>query len=134
MKLGGDFVPGPVLVEPVAQVRFKRVGDKVRPFVEGTEQNHVSPIASPVLTVIFVGEQLRDELLTLVVARIDQKRREFFRRGDIADDVEPHPPGEGGVVRARRQLGLRVEQFVGDSAVDPRGDFARFTGRRNLRC
>ena len=104
------------------------IRDELRPIFEPAGKNHVAPVAGPVLAVLRIVEQLVDDALAFVLGRIEHERGDVLRRGNVADDIQPHAAEVGGVVDSRREFGVRLEDFGRDQLDRPRGPFARHAG------
>ena len=120
-ELGRDFVPRLVLVEPLGQVGNERVRDELRPIFESAGKYHVAPVAGPVLAVLRFVEQFVDDSLAFVFGRIEYERGDVLRRGNVADNIQPHAAEVRGVVDSRREFGIRFENFRRDELVDLAG-------------
>jgi hypothetical protein len=117
-ELLGDVVPGDVLVQAIAEIRFQGVGRDEGPLFDAAIEDHVAPVAGPVEAVLRVGKQFADQSGALVGRLIEREGDDVLWRRNVADDVEPCPPEEGGVVAPRGDGDALDQDFLGERFVD----------------
>jgi hypothetical protein len=70
-EFGGDVAPRLVCIELFRQGYHQRIGHDRRAVFQPAQQNHIAPVAGPILSVLWFGQQLAYGPLSLVFRRIE---------------------------------------------------------------
>ena len=93
-------------------------------------EDHIAPVASPVLPVLFVGQQSVDRRGSLTGRSIEGETNYFLRRGHRADEVERHAAVKNvssstvSAGRGASPVPVAAKMFLGQERVDVGRPFA----------
>ena len=111
----------------------ERRSDQQGPVLAAAIQDHVAPVAGPVLAELFLGQQPLDGRRALVGRGVQRKRGDLLGRGRMAHQVQRHAAKERLVVGAGRRLVRRAlgsaEHFLGQQLVGALGRRLRIEPR-----
>ena len=112
-EVSRDLAPGFVLIEFLGQILGQGVRRDQGSIFRSAIQDHIAPVASPILSKRFVRQQLLDNLFTLGFLVHERKRQDIVGRWRFAEQIQEDSP-QKRLVRGSRSRFVRGQARLDD--------------------